>query len=151
MPAVRISELPSVTVIDKISASIIVQAGVTKNASKGDFVKDQELSSHTQAIKNHGTVLSGTVTPACSVDCNAHVIDVGGAIVLATPSATLIAGQMVTGTIELLGGDVNAVTFDANYDWGAAGAPTLTAKSLIGFSRKFGDVKTAAWHIGGFS
>jgi len=141
--AIKITDLPPTTSVNEGDVTVIVQGGVTKKASKKTLSKGQNFVRVTEGFHDYGSVASGTVTPNCD-NANIHVINATGGITIETPAATLVAGQSISGAIELIGGDVNAITWGANYDWGGS-APVLSSVALIGFRREFGDTKTKIW------
>jgi len=129
-------------VIDNGSANKILKSDLTKQISL-----DQVLTSY----RNDGVIAGGTYTPDCTAYANDFFITLSGNVTIEVPTVSFGTQQSVWGSIEIINGDTYSIIWGANWDWGESGVPTLTSKSLIGFYRKDSDVKTKAWHKGGFA
>jgi len=150
MAIVKISELPEAVTVNDQDVMPISISGITKGASRSDFLADQDIVTYVEDTHDYGSVASGTVTPDCANAAN-HLITATGAITLAAPIATILTDRMVMGFITIKGGDLNAITFDANYDWGDAGEFSLIETSVFAYQRGLGDVKTKIWSVNGGS
>lgn len=149
MTNTAISALPEATSATQDDLVPIVQAGITKKASRKDFLKGQQLENYTEKTHSYGTVSSGTFTPDHDANGNNHIVAVGGDITIAEPDSNFTSG-LIEGSVEMIDGDVHTITWGGGWDWGDAGEPTLTAKSIIGYRKGYGDAKTKVWHLGGF-
>ena len=121
------------------------------NITIADLLKNINLIAFTESTYDNGNLASGTLTPDCDTDGNSHKVTMTGAATIEVPTKTLTGDQSIEAAINILGGDTYTVTWGFNWDWGDAGAPTLTANSMIGFYRRAGDTKTKAWHHGGYA
>lgn len=147
----KISELTAITTPAIADVLAIVQGAATYKIAIADLFKIMAMSSFTETEYDNGSVASGTFTPDCDTNGNSHRVTLTGTVTFEVPTRTLTGSEMIEGGITVIGGDTNTPTWGADWDWGTAGAPTLTAKSMLGFKRRAGDTKTMVWHVGGFS
>ena len=150
----KISELNPITAITSLTAIVAITEGLsTYKVTIDNLLKNIKLVSFKESEYNNGSIASGTFTPDCDANGNSHLITLTGAgVTIEVPTKTLTGDDLIEGSINIKGGDVNAIAgWGVNWTFGTAGEPTLTADSEIGFKRTAGDTKTKAWHNGGFA
>lgn len=126
--------------------------GVYYHVTRDDLMKGINLGVFTETEYDNGTISSGTFTPDCDNDGNSHKVTIGGDCTIEVPTKTLTGSKMIEAGITVIAGGSHTVSWGSNWDWGSAGAPTLsTGKTVIGFKRTAGDTKTMAWHHGGYA
>lgn len=150
LTASKIGELVNANSPIDTDILIIVQGADVKKVTKAAFLEKQLVSRFTEQLIDDGIISTGTYIPDADIG-NEHKVTVGGNISFAPPSSTLVSGETISGTINIINGNLFSVTLDANWDWGTAGAPILTSNSMIGYRRAYGETKTKGWHIGGFA
>jgi len=126
-------------------------SGVYYYVVRSDLLNNINLEVFTETEFDNGTVSSGTFTPDCDTKANSHLVTILGDCTIEVPTKTMTGNQMIEAGLTIINGDSYTVSWGTNWDWGDAGEPTLTTKSIIGFKRRAGETKTKAWHHGGYS
>lgn len=141
-----------ITIGDDDTIVVIDENGIVYGINRQDLIKALHLQNYTTSFHNYGAIGSGVFTPNHDTNlCTYHIATATGNITIDTPVVSLPAGYIGEGVIELIDGNAHTIIWGADWDFGAAGEPVLTSKSLIAYARGSGDVKTKAWHEGGFS
>lgn len=117
--------------------------GASATFNIGSSVRSKEV------ITDLGSVASGTVTPNFDTGSNIFKLTLTGAgVTINPPTITLGTNEVVTGRININGGDTYQPIWGAGWDWNDDGEPEMLSTSLIGYTKADGDTNVTGWQHG---